>query len=114
MAKLKLGAIADDKPVKLTVELPADVHRDLAADTESYGYEGLDDTPANVMTFDLGTVCCRDQLRQQEILKFSSRVIMAEKDRLIPQVGPVDRLLPSQLMSLRQGHQDALAPQRQG
>ena len=30
MAKLKLGAIADDKPVKLTVELPADVHRDLA------------------------------------------------------------------------------------
>ena len=31
MAKLKLGAIADDKPVKLTVELPADVHRDLAA-----------------------------------------------------------------------------------
>lgn len=31
MAKLKLGAIADDKPVKLTVELPAGVYRDLAA-----------------------------------------------------------------------------------
>ncbi len=31
MAKLKLGSIADDKPVKLTVELPADVHRNLAA-----------------------------------------------------------------------------------
>jgi hypothetical protein len=31
MAKLKLGAIADDKPVKLTVELPANVHRDLIA-----------------------------------------------------------------------------------
>ena len=31
MAKLKLGTIADDKPVKLTVELPANVHRDLAA-----------------------------------------------------------------------------------
>ena len=31
MAKLKLGAITDDKPVKLTVELPADVHRDLVA-----------------------------------------------------------------------------------
>jgi hypothetical protein len=66
------------------------------------------------MAFDLGTVCCRVQLRQQEILKFSSRIIMAEKERLIPQVGPVDRLFPSQLMSLRQGHQDALAPQRQG
>jgi hypothetical protein len=31
MAKLKLGSIADNKPVKLTVELPADVHRNLAA-----------------------------------------------------------------------------------
>ncbi len=31
MAKLKLGAIDDDKPVKLTVELPATVHRDLVA-----------------------------------------------------------------------------------
>ena len=31
MAKLKLGAIADDKPVKLTIELSAEVHRDLVA-----------------------------------------------------------------------------------
>lgn len=34
MAKLKLGAIADDKPVKLTVDLPANVHRDLVAYTD--------------------------------------------------------------------------------
>jgi hypothetical protein len=34
MAKLKLGAIADDKPVKLTIELPAVVHRDLLAYAE--------------------------------------------------------------------------------
>jgi hypothetical protein len=31
LAKLKLDAIADDRPVKLTVELPAAVHRDLVA-----------------------------------------------------------------------------------
>ena len=31
MAKLKLGAIADDRPVKLTVELPASIRRDLVA-----------------------------------------------------------------------------------
>jgi len=30
VAKLKLGALADDKPVKITLELPAAVHRDLA------------------------------------------------------------------------------------
>jgi len=28
MAKLKLRLIADDKPVKITVELPASLHRD--------------------------------------------------------------------------------------
>jgi hypothetical protein len=31
MTKLKLGPLADDRPVKLTVELPAPVHRDLVA-----------------------------------------------------------------------------------
>jgi hypothetical protein len=31
VAKLKLGAIADDKPVKLTIELSVGVHRDLLA-----------------------------------------------------------------------------------
>lgn len=29
MTKLKLGAIPDDKPIKVTVELPAQLHRDL-------------------------------------------------------------------------------------
>ena len=29
MAKLKLGPLADDKPVKVTVELPAELHRSL-------------------------------------------------------------------------------------
>ncbi len=31
MNKLKLGPINDDKPVKLTLELPASIHRDLIA-----------------------------------------------------------------------------------
>jgi hypothetical protein len=34
VARLKLGSIPDDKPVKLAVELPAAVHRDLLAYTE--------------------------------------------------------------------------------
>jgi hypothetical protein len=34
MVKLKLAAIVDDKPMKLTVELPAAVHRDLLAYAE--------------------------------------------------------------------------------
>lgn len=39
MAKLKLGPIADDKPVKITVELPASLHRDLIAYAEILGHE---------------------------------------------------------------------------
>jgi hypothetical protein len=37
MTKLKLGPLADDKPVKLTLELPAAVHRDLVAYAEVLG-----------------------------------------------------------------------------
>jgi hypothetical protein len=37
--KLKLSAIPDDKPVKLTIELPAAVHRDLLAYGQVLGQE---------------------------------------------------------------------------
>lgn len=39
MTKLKLGPLADDKPVKLTVDLPAALHRDLVAYGEILGRE---------------------------------------------------------------------------
>ena len=39
MPKLKLGTILDDKPVRLTIELPAALHRDLIAYAEALGHE---------------------------------------------------------------------------
>ena len=39
MVKLKLGQLVDEKPVKLTVELPANVHRDLIAYAEAIARE---------------------------------------------------------------------------
>jgi hypothetical protein len=39
MAKLRLGPIESDKPVRLSVELPASVHRDLVAYTEAHARE---------------------------------------------------------------------------
>jgi hypothetical protein len=39
MAKLKLSAIADDKRVKITVELPGTVHRDLLTYAEALARE---------------------------------------------------------------------------
>ena len=46
MGKLKLGPLVDDKPVRLTVELPAQVHRDLLAYadvlTRETGSEGVE------------------------------------------------------------------------
>ena len=37
MTQLKLGPLADDKPIKITIELPAAVHRDLVAYAEVLG-----------------------------------------------------------------------------
>ncbi len=37
MSKLKLTGIEDDKPVRVTVDLPAIVHRDLAVYAEALG-----------------------------------------------------------------------------
>ncbi len=34
MAKLKISVLPDERPVKITVELPANVHRDLQAYAE--------------------------------------------------------------------------------
>jgi hypothetical protein len=39
MPQLKLSGISDDKPVKLSVELPAALHRDLSAYAELLGRE---------------------------------------------------------------------------
>lgn len=40
MAKLKISAIEDDKPVTLTLKLPAGTHRDLIAYAEAMKREG--------------------------------------------------------------------------
>jgi hypothetical protein len=39
MSTLKLGPLAEDRPVKVTVELPAAVHRDLVAYGEALARE---------------------------------------------------------------------------
>ncbi len=39
MTTLKLGPIKDDKPVRITLELPADLHPDLVAYGEILGRE---------------------------------------------------------------------------
>lgn len=50
MAALKLGAIIDERPVRLTIELPAAVHRDLAAYAEVLAREtGTPTEPAKLI-----------------------------------------------------------------
>jgi hypothetical protein len=46
MSRLKLTAIEDDKPVKLTIELPAAVHRDLAIYAEALA-QGIGKDPVD-------------------------------------------------------------------
>ncbi len=40
MAKLKIAGLIEDKPVKVTVELPSSIHRDLVAYAEVLKREG--------------------------------------------------------------------------
>lgn len=50
MTKLKLGTIPDNKPVKVALELPADVHRDLVAYAEALAREtGQTHEPAKLI-----------------------------------------------------------------
>lgn len=50
MAALKLGAIIDDRPVRLSIEIPAAVHRDLAAYAEVLAREtGMPIEPAKLI-----------------------------------------------------------------
>lgn len=39
MTKLKLGAIESDRPVRMTIDLPAAVHRDLVAYADAHAQE---------------------------------------------------------------------------
>lgn len=45
MTKLRLSALPDDKPVKINVELPASVHRDLIAYAEILAKTSGEATP---------------------------------------------------------------------
>lgn len=36
MTSLKLGPLMEDKPVRIAIELPADIHRDLVAYAEAH------------------------------------------------------------------------------
>ncbi|WP_082747817.1 DUF2274 domain-containing protein [Bradyrhizobium macuxiense] len=50
MPKLRIGALPDDKPVKVTTELPASVHRDLVAYAEALSREnGQPTDPAKLI-----------------------------------------------------------------
>lgn len=50
MTKLKLGAIPDDKPIKLTLELSANIHRDLVAYADALAREtGQKHEPAKLI-----------------------------------------------------------------
>lgn len=45
MSKLKLRVVDRDKPVKLTIEIPASVHRNLVAYAEAIGQESGQSAP---------------------------------------------------------------------
>ena len=68
MAKFKLGAIEDVKPVRLTIELPAALHRDLVAYAEVLARETAQETiePAKLIAPMIVRFMASARLRQGE------------------------------------------------
>jgi hypothetical protein len=66
VSKLKIGAIEDDKPVTVTIKLPAAVHRDLRAYAEVLKREGgQPSAPAHLpMALEGAAVCRASQSRR--------------------------------------------------
>ena len=77
MAKLKLGAIADDKPVKLTMELPADIHRDLVAYGQALAREAGQDAVAPAKL--VGPMLARFMATDRAFAKLRRMISTAEK-----------------------------------
>lgn len=76
MTKLKLGAIPDDKPVKITLDLPADVHRDLVAYAEALAREtSQTHEPAKLIVPMLARLMATDRAfaKQRRLQRRSSR-----------------------------------------
>jgi hypothetical protein len=62
MSKLKLSAIEDDKPVRLTIDLPAAIHRDLAVYAEALSQDvGKAVEPAKLIPPMLGRFMATDR-----------------------------------------------------
>ncbi|RVG68750.1 DUF2274 domain-containing protein [Sinorhizobium meliloti] len=61
MAKLKLGPIADDKPVKIALELPAALHRDLTDYGRLLAEGGAPIEPAKLIVPMLGRFISTDR-----------------------------------------------------
>lgn len=61
MAKLKLGPIADDKPIRITLELPAALHRDLIEYGRLLAEGGASIEPAKLIVPMLGRFIATDR-----------------------------------------------------
>ena len=90
MAKLKLGVIVDEKPVKLTVELPVGVHRDLLAYAEVLARETGQTIPGSFETHraDAGAVHVDRPGVSESASRYSSdrrRIALPEKVQKIRQ-----------------------------
>lgn len=86
MAKLKLGPLEDDKPVKVSVELPAALHRDLVAYAEILGREnGQEVEPAKLVAPMVARFMATDRVFAK--MRHSGRSRLQQADTAPPKGG---------------------------
>ena len=104
MSKLKLGTILDDKPVKLAVDLPAQVNRDLVAYAEVLAREtGQTIEPAKLIApmlarfMSTDRAFARSQRPKREPDQSNRASSLAPKSTSHQTAGAVHRASPSML-----------------
>jgi len=100
--------------INQTGKAGADVGFHYQADPEPHTDQAFDDAPTDVVALYLRPVPKQRELRNQDVLKFVSGVILAQQNCLIPKLGPQNDLTRGQWMVLWQGDQDPLSPERKG
>jgi len=100
--------------INQTGKTGADIGFHYEADPEPHTGQAFDDAPTDVVALYLRPITRQRELRNQDVFKFVSRIILAQQHCLIPKLGPQNDISRRQGMILWQGNQDPLAPEWKG
>ena len=81
------------------------------ADAKASPDQALDVLAADIVADDLGPLARRSKLRQKDVLDLRTGIVLAEQERLVLEVRPIDDVVGGEPVALWQRDHDAFAPE---